>query len=492
MNANEFKNENENKQTYTDDVGVYDIDDIFKTLYETILGVIEKSKNIDFKFEKINSDKSAGAFVHLTKRKIGSNNNIHDDNIKEMVKNNQLQDEKSKLIYEIVLDKSLENASYELKYKSMMHELYHILNKDIINCIKNKMDPNLNNIACDLIINYQLNFKKLGDKDLYEYDDFLTRLKEDLNNENIHYEKKKIIKNVLENLPEKYTPSSDYIYNAIKELYKNKNGDDRVFSFDFDEIIIDDGIDKKDLDDLESISDIIKEKIKEEIKKRNINIKDIIPEFLEWSEKNTSDVDKEDIDDYFKNIELPEAKINNNIIRIINSVNSYFNVENKERKRTYRRERLIPELKGISKIPTKKIGITIDASGSVCNIINDFISIAGGLSKKYSLNISTFSDIFHDYKDDYNSLKKLHGYGGCTYGLDAAKHAVKNKFDVFVIATDGYLSDIEEVADTLKNFKGKIIVAGLRDDILGLQKLHKAFLSNKIKPALILLDNKQK
>ena len=307
--------------------------------------------------------------------------------------------------------------------KLIAHEVSHILRGDVF-VSEEKFNPNLSNIAQDALINEVLAIEKIGDIEGWT----VERIKSQLSPER------------REKLNLHFLPGWQYIYNLLKEeqqeLLSNLSNllNDVISSPPTEKAkdIIAEGILKSRTgakDDNQNGNNQDNEESEIEQK-----IKEITNEIIRTSMAGDQRGFRKDFE--------PQTKPNPTLLALIKSIEQVKKGKRFKR-RTYRREGVVPEIKGCSRIPTLDVLVALDISGSVL----DRISEMGGLvqylkQKQLTFQFGTFSDTWRVYPR--MQFHNLEGFGGGTCVKELFNYIKKVKPTVAIIITDGELYDFDQ------------------------------------------------
>ncbi len=242
------------------------------------------------------------------------------------------------------------SLSTEDKEKLLLHEISHIIRGDVL-IPKERFDWRLANIAMDSIINAELGINKIGDVQGYNYN---------------------TLQDVLD-LPIGILPGWHLVYNklqekidALKEMFNNGNFLDEIKETDNSE---------------EAIEKIIEINI--EINSLGEKYKNVIKR-ASWSKINQGQARR--------NVKIKIQSTNDieNILKIVTRQNTGARIK----RRTFRREGVIEGVKGISRIPTKRILVVVDVSGSFTDYIPFAMGVVMSLNKRFSVDFGVFADTF--------------------------------------------------------------------------------------------------
>lgn len=140
--------------------------------------------------------------------------------------------------------------------------------------------------------------------------------------------------------------------------------------------------------------------------------------------------------------------------QIIRKIRSH--TGNRKKMKSYRREHpSCNMIKSISRIPVNNILLVLDVSGSYANYTETILGLFYWLRKVKDIGykMGVFSDTFSVINS--TDISNIPGYGGATYIKGMFNHLQKNKYDLVIVFTDGYIYDYG--TELRNSYKGKIL-----------------------------------
>ena len=295
------------------------------------------------------------------------------------------------------------------------HEISHILRGDVF-VRDEEYNPELSNIAMDTLINTVLKIERIGNTEAW----YLERLKKQLSPERA------------KKLDTPFLLGWKTIYDILKEEQKEEIKN--------------------------SLADIIPSEISE--KAKDIIAEGIIKGRIPVNGDGDTELDKE-IQEAISNISgnvvkitmagnnkgdknslVPQTTPNPTLLTIIKNIEAIKKGKRYKRK-TYRREGILPELRGKARIPTLDVLVALDISGSVLDKIDKMSGLIQYLKQKQlSFEFGTFSDTWRVYPSI--RFKDLEGYGGGTCVKELFDYIKKRNPSLVIIITDGELYDFDK------------------------------------------------
>ena len=303
------------------------------------------------------------------------------------------------------------------KTKILYHELFHILHGD---CIAREGRENREkwNIACDMIINEQLDVQDVGCVRLSKTYHIFTG----------------------EPAPPIYTTGRRQIYEKIKD------GEDLSDDFNGGDIEpTDDEEAQRELDKVRAravIESGKNEKLKEILKRAGINVQSSPPE----------------------NVVMEKPP--NELMKLLKEVHTI--CQNKKNRSVYNHGRRINNRRGgypFIKLPKPLISILlfVDVSGSVYHIVEKLIGLGKYMNTKYKIDIMYFADtVDKDYKNagGGTQLKPIEDY--------ITSHL--NEYDVFIIVSDFEFWDTHELPKSIQERLIAVSVGDVGQNFFSLNK----------------------
>ena len=295
------------------------------------------------------------------------------------------------------------------------HEISHILRGDVF-VNDAEYNPQLSNIAMDTLINTVLKIERIGNIEAW----YLERLKKELNPERA------------KKLDTPFLLGWKTIYDILKEEQKEEIKN--------------------------ALSDIIPSEISE--KAKDIIAEGIIKGRIPAEGNEDSELDAE-IQKAISNISsnivkikragnekgrngklVPQTTPNPTLLAIIKNIEAIKKGRRYKRK-TYRREGILPELRGKARIPTLDVLVALDISGSVLDKIDKMSGLIQYLKQKQlNFEFGTFSDTWRVYPNI--RFTGLDGYGGGTCVKELFEYIKKRNPSLVLIITDGELFDFDK------------------------------------------------